>query len=199
MADSYHSINLMDLVRFARCCPDENIDTVINDAVAFVEINEVLTHWGEKKEKQYAIGFWAEALYHMYLLAPDSEKLSKLAEAIFKLEELGMGLPPSMLGANQEAVPPRSQIGCSSAADGKIRVANLSRENHAEFLVVNPTMIPRRLSWESPVPCQVRWKSHSGEAIKRENDMEIPARSWIVGYQQLNPITIIPNVPHRNK
>ncbi len=184
MADSYHSINVMDLARYTRCYPRENLGTLIDDAVAFVEINDILTHWADKQGSKYAVGFWAEALYHLYLLAPNRERLSKLADVIFKLEEIGIGLPPSFLGANAEAVSPSNQIGCSSPTDRKLRVANLSRKDCAELLIVNATTVPRRVSWESPVPCQLRWETRSGEPIQSENEIEIPGHSWIVGLEQ---------------
>jgi hypothetical protein len=178
----------MDLARYSRCYQDEHLSTVINDAVAFVDMNDILTHWGEDEGSKYAVGFWAEALYHFYLLAPTRDKLSKLAGVICKIEEIGVGLPPSLFGANAEAVPLRDQTGCLSPSDGRIKVANLSRKDRVELLVVNPTTIPLQLSWETPTLGKFAWESPTGDPIENESNITIPARSWIVGHQQLTEL-----------
>ena len=181
VVDDYHSINVMDLLRYWRRFPKEDLDSIIHDAVGFIQKNHVDTHWGESQAKKYALGFWAEALYRLYSLTPDVQTLSYLAEIVIKLEVLGIGLPPSLLGANAEAVPQKDQIGCPSPADRHLRIANLSRQGRAEFLVVNPTTVARRLTWEPPVPLSLSWKNNGGDQINAGDAIQLPALGWVVG------------------
>jgi hypothetical protein len=180
MADAYHSVNVMDLVRYWRRFPDENLANLLHNAVGFIQENSIQEHWGEKDEKQYALGFWAETLYHLYLLAPDRETLSYLAETILKLDELEIGLPPSLLGGNAEAVAVKDQIGCVSLADEHLRVANLSHEGHAEFLIVNPTVASRPVIWENRPPESLIWQTSTGQRSAGEKSTEVSARGWVL-------------------
>jgi len=181
VVDDYHSINVMDLLRYWRRFPEENLDSLIRAAVEFIQKNNVDSHWGESQAKKYALGFWAEALYHRYSLAPDSEKLSDLADIIIKLEQFDIGLPPSLLGANAEAVPRKDQIGCPSPADIHLRVANLSWKDRAEFLIVNPTTVARRLTWEARFPLSLSWQTSGGDQINPGDGIQLPALGWVVG------------------
>jgi hypothetical protein len=181
MADDYHSINVMDLGRYWRRFPEENLAPIIRQAVEFIRKNHVDSHWGENKWKNYALGFWAEALYHFYSLTADRETLAYLAEIMLKLEEHGIGLSPSLLGANCEAVARRDQIGCPSPTDASLRVANLSRSGRVEFLVVNPTGAPRQLSWETLLPVDLNWQSSAGVTVRPAQTIELPAKGWMVG------------------
>jgi hypothetical protein len=171
----------MDLARYWRRFPEENLSQVIEDAVRFVQDNSIYCHGGESKRKTYALGFWSEALYHLYLLTPDRQKLSYLAEVVLKLEEIGMGLPPSLLGANAEAIPLKHQIGCPSPNDAHLRVVNLSRMGRTEFLVINPTAVSRRLIWETTVPPSLDWEDSGGAQIDQGDRMQLPAHGWVVG------------------
>jgi len=181
VVDDYHSINVMDLLRYWRRFPEENLDSLIRDAVEFIQKNNVDTHWGESWSKKYALGFWAEALYHLYSLTPDFKTLSYLAEIVIKLEVLGIGLPPSLLGANAEAVPQNDQIGCPSPADLHLRIANLSRKGRTEFLVVNPTTVARRLTWEARFPPLLIWQNSGGGQTNADDSIQLPALGWVVG------------------
>jgi hypothetical protein len=181
VVDDYHSINVMDLLRYWRCFPEENVKSLVQDAVGFVAKNGVDDHWGESLAKKYALGFWAEALYHRYLIAPDSQKLCDLAKLIIKLEQFGIGLPPSLLGANNEAIPIKFQIGCPSPADIHLRVANLSQKGRTEFLVVNPTTVARRLMWEHPYPGSLSWETNNQNHLDRGEDIQLAGLGWAVG------------------
>jgi hypothetical protein len=192
MADDYHSINVMDLARYWRRFPEEKLADIIGQAVEFVRKNHVDSHWGESKWKNYALGFWAEALYHLYSLKADREILSYLAEIMIKLEEAGIGLPPSLLGGNAEAVALADQIGCPSPTNVALRVANLSRNGRVEFLVVNPTAASRRLSWEAAAPASTRWEYGDGAGARVGEGIEIPAKGWVVGWRDASTKGQIP-------
>jgi len=181
MADDYHSINVMDLSRYWRRYPAEELLPIIGEAVQFVQRNHVDSHWAESKWQNYALGFWAEALYHFYSLTAARETLAYLAEIMIKLEEHGIGLPPSLLGANCEAVARRDQIGCPSPTDASLRVANLSRSGRVEFLVVNPTAAPRQLVWETITHVDLNWQSRAGVTVQPAQTIELPAKGWVVG------------------
>ena len=183
VVDDYHSINVMDLLRYRRRFPEEYLDSLIDDAVEFIQKNNVDSHWGESQPKKYALGFWAEALYHRYSLTPDVKTLSYLAEIVIKLEELGIGLPPSLLGANAEAVPQKDQFGCPSATDSHLRVANLSGKGRTEFLVVNPTTVARCLTWEGRFPLSLTWNNRGGDQINPGDGIQLPPLGWVVGRQ----------------
>lgn len=186
VVDDYHSINVMDLLRYWRRFPQEDFKSLINDAVAFVVKNRLVDHWSENEVKKYALGFWAEALYHHYMLAPDREILTDLAETIVKLDQLGMGLPPSFLGANGETVPRAQQIGCPSPADSALRIANLSAQDRMEFLVVNPTAVARQLVWETKPQRLLRWDDVANGHRDLGEDIEISAFGWIMGYASVS-------------
>jgi hypothetical protein len=181
VVDDYHSINVMDLLRYWRRFPEENLEPLIHDAVRFVGENGVDDHWGESPAKKYALGFWAEALYHRYSLAPDGQKLADLARTMIKLERLGIGLPPSLLGANAETVAQGNQKGCPSPSDIHLRVANLSNDEHTEFLVVNPTTVARELMWEEPSPASLSWQTSVGNQIDRGAGIQLAPLGWAVG------------------
>ena len=87
----------------------------------------ILRRWREQHYQCYALGFWAETLYHICLQAAASEHLAWLADAIVDLEDLALGIPPSMLGANPEVVAVGEQLPCPIPTAIRLRVANLSR------------------------------------------------------------------------
>lgn len=101
----YHTVNLMDLVRARRRFGGTRFDTAINEAAQFAQTSGVRGRWKELKYERYALGFWAEALWHLCQEFPDhTEYLDWYEEACADLEAMNMGLPPSSLGGNAEAV-----------------------------------------------------------------------------------------------
>jgi len=100
----YHTVNLMDLVRARRRFGGSGFDTVIHAAAQFTQGSGVRGRWKELKYERYALGFWAEALWHLCREFPDHvEYQDWYREACADLEALNMGLPPSHLGNNAEA------------------------------------------------------------------------------------------------
>jgi len=77
----------MDLMRYRLRFPEENLDSLVRGAVEFIQKNNVDSHWGENQAKKYGLGFWAEAVYQRYSLAPDGRKLSDLDGIIIKLKQ----------------------------------------------------------------------------------------------------------------
>lgn len=179
VADEYQTINLMDLLRFARRFPSPDIDALAHEAIAFTHSSGLIDRWaGGKRNKAYALGFWAESLWHACLLYPDSRYRNWLGECMVCLESLKLGLPPSLLGANAEAVPPDQQVPCPIVADGRLRVANLSHGAHREFVIANASREPVALAWVTPPDCSIEWITADGQ---RTDACTVPAGGWLVG------------------
>lgn len=112
---------------------------------------------------------------------PNLEYRQWLAEAMLSLETKSMGLPPSLLGANAEAIPVPLQIPTPIAADERLRVANLAQGSRHEFLVVNSSAEEIVLRWASAPGIPLRWSASHG----RPPDLtRIPAGGWIRGLSE---------------
>jgi len=100
----YLTVNIMDLTRARRRFGGQGFDAVLHEAARFTQMSGVRERWKELKYERYALGFWAEALWHLCREFPDHvEYLGWYREACAELVALNMGLPPSCLGANAEA------------------------------------------------------------------------------------------------
>lgn len=177
VSDAYQSINLMDLLRFVRRFPSPEVDELIHEALAFTRHSGLLGYWQENPKKAYALGFWAESLWHACLLYPHKRDYREaLAEAMLLLEATQQGQPPSFFGANAEAVPVSEQIPCPSPADARLRVANISRGKHHELLVVNPTEVPVLLAWQDAYPANLLWRDQAGRVTE-----SVPPHGWLLG------------------
>jgi hypothetical protein len=173
-AHHYLTINLMDLARHQRRFPEADQAQVIHDALGYARDSGILARWKELKYEKYALGFWAEALYHLCRLAPDDLGVRRLlADAMLDLSDLGLGLPPSLLGANAEAIPPELQAPCPTPADPTLLIANLGDASRPEWLLVNP----------GSTPCPAgpgTWRSLAGAAVAKGE--ALPARTaWLGG------------------
>lgn len=140
VAHQYLPVNIWDLVRYRRLFPMAEADRAIRGAMEYIDRHHALTFWRETRNHKHALGFWAESLYHLAVDDSDPRLRSALAEAMLFCEDAGQGMPPSLLGANCEAVPPAARRPCPSPVDARLRVALLGDE----ALVVNVS--------ESPVP-----------------------------------------------
>lgn len=132
----YLTINLMDLLRFHRRFPDAGVVEIIRMGIAFVQNSGIREHWAELHYERYALGFWAEALYQACLLFPDVNYRTYLAEAILQLDRLGMGMPPSLLGANPELDTPQPPVDAAALHAG-LRVVALGGPGGQQQLLVN--------------------------------------------------------------
>lgn len=179
----YQPVNLMDLIRTRRMFDEGDMDALLDKSFTFTQQSGIKDRWKEKKGKEDdSLGFWAEALYHLCLLKANLHYRAWLAEAIMDLEDNGLGLPPSLLGANSEAISLETQCPCPSPTDGRLRVANLSHGNTVEWLVVNPTDQPSRLRWERSPKVEVLWhESNAANVIGSDEFPEIAQRAWIYG------------------
>jgi len=177
---NYQTVNLMDLLRLRRRFPQEDLAPVIEGAISAVTDTGLLRSWMETRQRQ-GLGYWIEALYHLCTLESDLVYRRYLAEAILVAEDIELGLPPSLLGTNPEAVKPRDRIPCPSPADSRIRVANLSCSGKREILAVNCSGVGIALAWEGDV-AGLEWKAAHGQLITKDaSALTVPARSWVLG------------------
>lgn len=180
----YHAVNVMDLVRLWRCFPDEQLQQVIDEGVQFVLRNgsSVLRWWGEGKPRRFAAVVFAEALCQICMLRTGFVYRRQLAEVLLYVDDLQLGAPPSILGANAESVPGAQQLPCPSADDAKLLVANLGTRERPELLVVNPTKAELKLHWETAPPPGLAWTATGAKGEAKPSDgTKVPARGWLRG------------------
>ena len=179
----YLPVNLMDLVRTRRLFDEVVLDPVLETSFAFTQSSGITRRWKEAKGKEDdSLGFWAEALYHLCLCHPDRKYRAWLAESMLDLEDNQLGLSPSLLGANGEAIAPEQQCPCPSPLDARFRVANLSRGHVTELLIVNPSRQTLTVEWQIPPAMGMTWSAPDGSIPPTtEGKPDIPARSWIRG------------------
>lgn len=178
----YQPVNLMDLVRTRRLFDDPALDALLTESFAFTHDSGLTGRWKELKGKEDdSLGFWAEALYHMALARPDAVYRTWLAEAILDLEDNGLGLPPSLLGANAEAVAPTQQVPCPTPVDARLRIANLSRGGSVEWLLVNPSNEAIPLRWQKALDVDIDWQPAPTLDAGSLDAGAVPARSWLRG------------------
>jgi hypothetical protein len=178
----YHAVNLMDLVRHRRRFPEDDIGSVIDGALGAGQ--RLLDHWGESKNRRFALVVWADALYHLCTLEPSLDYRRQLADAMLRLVDLGLGLPPSLLGADAEAVRPTHRVPCPSPADPRLRVANLSSHGRTEFIVVNSAREDLPLAWDATAPgAALAWsRGDDGGSAGGLQGLRVPARGWVRGH-----------------
>jgi hypothetical protein len=183
-AHEYLPINLMDLLRFRRRFPNESVDAVIDAALRLVYEYRMFERWLEIKGKEYAVGFWAEALYHTCMLRPQAHYRAWLAQAVVILEARGLGLPPSLLGANSEAVALEDQVPTPTLDDARIRVVNLSRRDHIEVLLINCSEEMARPTFLQNPPQGILWTAGANEGASENVPPEMPGGGWLWGRRQ---------------
>jgi hypothetical protein len=186
---NYPAVNVMDLARYWRCFPDEDLTDILDNAIRAVSDTSIMAYWAEVKagnRQQFAVVVWVEAMYNMCTLSDKSEYRSFLADAILCAEDAGLGLPPSLLGADCEAVKKSQQRPCPSPQDQRIRIVNLSRNGMMELLVINGTSDDIRLKWDKPPNSSLSWHSAEGHRITKSHEdttIYIPARGWLRGVE----------------
>lgn len=179
----YQPVNLMDLIRTRRLFGETALDSLLEESFRLTQQSGIKDRWKEFRGKEDdSLGFWAEALYHLCLAKQDMIYRSWLAEVIIDLEDNGLGLPPSLLGGNAEAVAPDQQRPCPSASDTRFRVVNLSRGAQVELLLVNPQHLSIDLDWESAPSGTMTWTAGGDTMpLQAENIQIIPPRTWVHG------------------
>ncbi|MDB4409744.1 hypothetical protein N9235_02940 [Gammaproteobacteria bacterium] len=182
---NYHPVNILDLTRLWRCFPDENLGEILAEAVDAVSGSSILKYWAESKPRHFSLVVWIEALYHLCTLKQDPSYRHLLAEGVINVLDTGLGLPPSLIGADAEAVKTTDRIPCPSPTDRHLRVANLSCNGLTEILVINSTDIDRELAWEANEKPALSWVTGDGQpALVRNLSPRVQSRNWIWGQQK---------------
>ena len=177
-AHEYLSINLMDLLRYYRLTLDESVLSIAIHTIHFGQRTKIWERWQELQGKEYASGFWTEALYHLCLLKPENRHHLWLYKSALFLDQHGHGFPPSLLGANCEAIPISEQIPTPDIGEKCIRTINLSVGGHREFLFINVTSKTIDISSEHlKAMSDLTWSSHPFESAFDGIPVEIPAFS----------------------
>lgn len=179
----YHAINLMDLVRYLRRFDDALVRQVLLASLDFTHASGLVQRWMELGYRSYAVGFWVEALCHACQLLPAEARYRQwLAEAVLLLEDAGMGLPPSVLGANGEAVPAHQQLPCPEPVAAALRIVNLGTRIAPELLVVNTGKAALALQWARPPQVPLAWHDAGGRPLRPGSAAaQVPARGWLWG------------------
>lgn len=178
---NYHPVNVMDLVRYWRRFPAEDLSGLIDEAVKAVVDNNLLDYWSEAKPRQFAIVVWVDALYQLCTMRPDQAYRRHLAHAMLKARDLGLGLPPSLLGGDSEVISQSEQQPCPSPSNPQLMVANLSSGKITEILVVNPASGGLELAWECNAIDILPWTDSSGQPVSSGSSLIVPGRGWILG------------------
>jgi len=178
----YHAVNVLDLARLWRRFPSPAVGNALAEAVRFVTATSILDFWAEAKPRHFAIVVWADALYHLCMLEESPDYRQHLADAMIRIDDIGLGYPPSLLGGSAEAVEIDRMTACPSPADSRLAVANLSGSRGVEIIVVNPTTLELDLDWENLVATNLMWsmgmdRSTAVAVIPRH----VPARGWLWG------------------
>ena len=181
---NYHPVNILDLTRLWRCFPDEDLAGILDGAIKAVTDSSILQLWAESKPRHFSVVVWVDALYQLCTLKQDASYRQLLAEGIMVIVDTGLGFPPSLLGADPEAVKVADRVPCPSPADPQLRVANLSCNGRIEILVVNATDSDRELVWENDNTPDVSWVTVDGQPVPVENSsLRVQAHQWIWGRQ----------------
>ncbi len=183
MAVRYQPVNLMDLARTRRLFDDAGLMPLLASCFAATRASGMTARWKEARGKEDdSLGFWAEALYHLCLADPDPIYRDWLAEAMIDLEDNRLGLSPSLLGANAEAIAPESQRPCPSPGHASLRVANLACGDRREWLVVNPTRQSLPLHWEREPAPALAWRAQDGTMLPvSAGPLIVAPRGWLHG------------------
>lgn len=182
-AVDYQTINLMDLARYARVFPGRFDESILDKALEFTYQRGLIKRYRELQPgKQYAPGFWMEALYHRCLAKQDLKYRRWLAEAILQCHSSGLGIAPSLLGCNGEAVPYKKQVRLTPINHSSIIVANLSHDRHVEVLLINTAEKKITLTELDEPFNQLNWSNSHSNPIAGDA-LLVDAMDWVIGKQ----------------
>lgn len=180
-AIDYQTINLMDLCRYARAFPGQLDDSILEKALEFTQTSGLIKRYQELPSgKQYAPGFWVEALYYRCLSKPDMKYRQWLAEGIIQNKVSGLGFSPSLMGTNGEAVPFEKQIQLAEINNPWISIANLSYDEAIEYLLINLSEQEVTISSLDSAINKLNWTDSLGNYMDSKN-LKIQASNWIIG------------------
>jgi len=158
MSPAYQNINMMDLTRYLHRFPNDIPLFKINEALEFSQQPAFREHLLESKKTEYALGFWGEALYHLCITHDNKKYRSWLAKSIIDLKRKELGLPPSILGGNMEALSSPTDAKYPCDHQPSVVMVNLSISKGDEFLFVNTDSISQNITLQ--YPCLIRYSGN---------------------------------------
>lgn len=180
-AIDYQTINLMDLARHAYAFPDAFDESILDKAMAFTQNSGLIKRYRDlSPDKRYSVGFWSEALYYRCLAKPDMKYRQWLAEAMLECHDLSFGMAPSLLGGNGESCLPTERYSPTVPDNDGVLLANLSKADAIELLLVNSSDNLITVSWQKPIKSSLCWFNSAGESVS-SNQLIINHRDWIRG------------------
>ena len=185
----YLAVNAMDLLRYYRRFRDPLTLEVARNALALIQHGTIRERWRELPQERYAVGFWAEALYHLCLLEDDHSHRAPLARAAIELDEEERGMPPSVLGANCEAVSSDDQRASPLSTARRLRVLNLCRKECREWVFVNTGTAPATLPTLDLQDC--RWVDEAGSSLSAP-PIALAPKSWCRVMATAKPAKVSP-------
>ncbi len=176
----YHPVNVLDLLRYQRLFPGELPRELIEQALSVVSRRRLPAYWLEQPYRRFALVVWADALQRQCIADPAPVWRQQLAEAVGRLCDAGLGLPPGALGGDGECSPQGRP--CPSPMDPRLRVVNLCRQDVWEYLVVNPCPEAIILDWQMAGLPALVWRHWAdGTWPTLSEPASVPGRGWIVG------------------
>ncbi len=148
ISPAYQAINTMDLMRYIRRFPNDLSFSNLAPALEFSQQQNFQSYLAESDKTCYALGFWAETLYHLCTINNDPKYRQWLAQTLLNLGSSGLGIPPSILGGNFEAISSPLSSLTPSVNCGFVVVANISHALKKEFLLVNQGETPATMVLE---------------------------------------------------
>jgi len=180
-AIDYQTINLMDLARHVDAFPDAFDESILDKAMAFTQNSGLIKRYQDlSPDKRYSVGFWSEALYYRCLAKPDMKYRQWLVEAMLECHDLGFGMAPSLLGGNGESCLPTERYSPLIIDNEGVLLANLSKIDAIELLLVNSSDDLITVSWQKPIQSSLCWFNSAGESLDF-NHLIINQRDWIRG------------------
>lgn len=196
-AHRYHAVHLMDFVRYLHHFTAPHLEHIPNELVKFGASSQVIGHWKESPASRDSLGFWAEGLFQLCARSRTSKYRELLASTVIDLADAGLGLPPSLLGANAELVSREMRTPCPSPADPGIRIVNLTVGAEPEFLAINTTHAALPIRFDAGEPPGLIWTLHDAGPPTTV----IPPRGWLTGSQNSAAASehVMTSAPDRSK
>ncbi len=169
----YQSVHVMDLARYKRCFPSDNVDEVLNGAIQFTVQSHITKFWKENLDSRDSLGFWVEGLQQICASQMNEVCIARLAEAALDMLDAGIGLPPSVLGSNAEIVEPSKHMPCPAPTDDRLRTICLAHQLSWACVVLNPSEVELPLDFYANLPKNLVWQTATIKNVK-----SIPSRGW---------------------
>ncbi len=97
-------------------------------------------------------------------------------------ESIGLGISPSLLGCNSEAVPFEEQHGAILIANKNLRVLNLCNGNICEYILVNSSLEEQTINLEQNEHNLLNWTI----GVDGKITSTVPTKGWVHVFKRLS-------------